>query len=69
MAPDVAINATFDQSMSGNPEMEKMKQAFMQEMIRKAEPWEAAGLNLIDKIIDPRDTRTELIKALELSQR
>jgi len=68
MAPDVAINATFDQNSAGNPEMEKIKKDFMQDMIIKAEPWEAAGLNIIDKIIDPRDTRTELIKALEISR-
>ena len=65
MAPDVAINAAFGQNPSENPEVEKMREAFMQEMMKKSEPWEAAGMNLIDKIIDPRDTRTELVKALD----
>ncbi|MFZ2633307.1 MAG: hypothetical protein WA081_23145 [Desulfosalsimonadaceae bacterium] len=27
-------------------------------------PWEAAGANLIDKIIHPADTRKEIIQAL-----
>lgn len=68
MAADVAINAAFGQGFSDNPDAQAMKQAFMDEMIRKAEPWEAAGLNLIDKVIDPRDTRTELIRALDLAR-
>jgi acetyl-CoA carboxylase carboxyltransferase component len=68
MAADVAINAAFGRNFSDAPGAEDMKTAFMKEMIRKAEPWEAAGLNLIDKVIDPRDTRTELIKALALAR-
>ncbi len=68
MAADVAINAAFGQNFADNPDAETMRTAFMQEMLRKAEPWEAAGLNLIDKVIDPRDTRTELIRALEIAR-
>jgi len=30
-------------------------------------PWEAAGLNLLDDVIDPRDTPIELARALELA--
>ena len=52
MAPDVAINATFDQNSAGNPEMDKIKQKFRDDMVKDAEPWDAAGLNVIDKIID-----------------
>ncbi len=68
MSADVAINAAFGQNFSDSPGAADMRTAFMKEMIRRAEPWEAAGLNLIDKVIDPRDTRTELIKALALAR-
>ena len=44
---------------------EELKQQFYDELVRGSEPWEAAGLGFIDKIIDPADTRSELIKALE----
>ncbi len=68
MAADVAISAAFGQGFGDNPDADAMKKAFMQDMMVKAEPWEAAGLNLIDKVIDPRDTRTELIRALAIAR-
>jgi hypothetical protein len=30
-------------------------------------PWEAAGLNLMDDVIDPRDTRKELVDYLRIT--
>jgi len=65
MAPDVAVNVVFGGKMKNTEMPEELKQQFYDELIRGSEPWEAAGLGFIDKIIDPADTRSELIKALE----
>ena len=37
----------------------------MEQISRTNAPWHAAGLNYIDRVIDPRDTRLELARALE----
>lgn len=37
----------------------------MEQISRTNAPWHAAGLNYIDRVIDPRDSRIELIRALE----
>lgn len=36
----------------------------MEEISRTNAPWHAAGLNYIDRVIDPRDTRIEIAAAL-----
>ena len=40
----------------------------MAELARANAPWEAAAANLIDKVIDPTDTRAELVRALRLAR-
>jgi acetyl-CoA carboxylase carboxyltransferase component len=40
------------------------RDALMEQISRANAPWPAAGLNYIDRVIDPRDTRAELIRAL-----
>ena len=41
------------------------RETLMDEISRTNAPWDAAGRNFIDKVIDPRDTRIELLRALE----
>jgi acetyl-CoA carboxylase carboxyltransferase component len=36
----------------------------MEEISRANAPWEAAGRNYIDRVIDPRDTRIEIARGL-----
>ena len=64
MAPDVAVNVVFGGKMQGAEMTDELRQQFYDELVRGSEPWEAAGLGFVDKIIDPADTRRELIKAL-----
>ena len=68
MAPPVAVNVAFGRKLNGMAGVEEMKQAMLAELTKGCGPWEAAGINLIDKIIDPADTRTELIRALKRSR-
>jgi acetyl-CoA carboxylase carboxyltransferase component len=64
MAPDVAVNVVFGGKVKGDEMSDEMRKQFYDELVRGSEPWEAAGLGFVDKIIDPADTRRELIKAL-----
>ena len=68
MAPDVAVNVVFGGKTKGMEIGEELKQQFHDELVRGSEPWEAAGLGFVDKIIDPADTRKELIRALEYAR-
>jgi acetyl-CoA carboxylase carboxyltransferase component len=68
MAPLVAVNVAFGRKLSGMDGVEDMKKAMLAELTRGCGPWEAAGVNLIDKIIDPADTRKELIRTLKRSR-
>jgi acetyl-CoA carboxylase carboxyltransferase component len=64
MAPDVAVNVVFGGKMQETEMTEELKKQFYEQLVRGSEPWEAAGLGFVDKIIDPADTRKELIQAL-----
>ena len=63
VAPEVAVGIVYGRKLANHPDPAAAKQAYLAELSQANEPWTAAGLNLIDKIIDPRDTRAELIKA------
>jgi len=65
MAPPVAVNVAFGRKLNGMEGIEDMRKAMLNELTKGCGPWEAAGLNLIDKIIDPADTRIELIRTLK----
>jgi acetyl-CoA carboxylase carboxyltransferase component len=64
MAPDVAVNVVFGGKMQGAEMTDELREQYYDELVRGSEPWEAAGRGFVDKIIDPADTRKELIKAL-----
>jgi methylmalonyl-CoA decarboxylase subunit alpha len=65
MAPAVAVNVVYGRKLAQMENSEAMRESFAEEISRGNAPWPAAGLNLIDKVIDPRDTRIELIRALK----
>lgn len=57
MAPDVAVNVMHGRKSQAEQE------AQLAEMQHGSTPWSAAGLGLIDQIIEPCDTRRALIRA------
>ncbi|TAF64918.1 MAG: hypothetical protein EAZ55_09660 [Cytophagales bacterium] len=67
MAPEVACNVVLGRKLQSSDNPALMKALFLQEMAKMNAPWEAAGNNSIDRIIDPRQTRMELVKALQIS--
>jgi acetyl-CoA carboxylase carboxyltransferase component len=62
MAPAVAVNVVHGRKIAAGEG--PSKEALMEEISRANAPWEAAGRGYIDRIIDPRDTRIELMRAL-----
>lgn len=57
MAPDVAVNVMHGRKSHAE------KEAQLAEMQHASAPWSAAGLGMIDQIIEPRDTRRAIIRA------
>lgn len=64
MAPEVAVNVVYGRKLLEQLDPEAAREQYIAEMRQGNALWEAAGLNLVDKIIDPRDTRREIIRAL-----
>ncbi len=66
-SPEVAFNVVMGRKVKDDPNKAAIKQAFLDNLAEISAPWEPAGLGLIDRIIDPRQTRQELITALRLA--
>jgi len=64
MAPEVAVNVVYGRKLAASADPDGERSRLLAEMKEMNSPWEAAGLNLIDDIIDPADTRIELIRGL-----
>jgi len=68
MSPHVAAEIMLKHQLKDAENKEEIKANFLKEMNQINAPWEAAGENLIDRIIDPRETRVELIEALDIAR-
>ena len=66
MAPAVAVNVAHGRRLAALPDEEgqALRAQMIEDMSRANAPWPAAERNLIDRVIDPRDTRRELARAL-----
>ena len=72
MAPAVAVNVVYGRKLTaaegrGHPERSEGspdREALMEQISRANAPWDAAGRGFIDRVIDPRDTRAEIARAL-----
>jgi acetyl-CoA carboxylase carboxyltransferase component len=64
MAPAVAVNVVYGRKLQEMTDPAAARDAYMDEISRANAPWEAAGRNYIDRVIDPRDTRIEIARAL-----
>ncbi|WP_068671940.1 acyl-CoA carboxylase subunit beta [Oceanobacillus sp. Castelsardo] len=67
MGPEGAANIIFAKEIAESDEPEKVRQEKIDTYREKfANPYVAAGLGMIDDVIDPRETRIKLIQALEM---
>lgn len=67
-SPEVAFNVVMGRKTKDDPNRDAIKAAFLANLAEISAPWEPAGLGLIDRIIDPRQSRTELIQALRIAK-
>jgi acetyl-CoA carboxylase carboxyltransferase component len=68
MGPEVALNVVYGRKLAEHDNAEQQRERLLKEMAEQNAPWDAVGLNLIDDIIEPADTRIELIRALRRAQ-
>ena len=67
MGPDGAVNIVFREEINSSDNPQETRQRLIAEYIEKfANPYIAAGRGYIDDVIDPRDTRTKIVRALEM---
>lgn len=75
MAPAVAVNVVYGRKLTDSKEknesvipaqagIRRSREQLMEEISRTNAPWDAAGKNYIDRVIDPRDTRIEIARGL-----
>lgn len=67
MGPEGAANIIFAKEIAESDDPERTRQEKINEYKQKfANPYVAAGLGIVDDVIDPRDTRLKLVQALEM---
>lgn len=64
MDPRVAVNVMYGRKIQQMDEPEIAREHYIQQMRQGNVIWDAAGLNMVDKVIAPDNSRRELIKAL-----
>ncbi|MCB8942412.1 MAG: carboxyl transferase [Ardenticatenaceae bacterium] len=64
VAPEVAVSIVYGRKLAQLDDPQAAYEQYLDELNRANAPWAAAGLNLIDRVIDPQQTRQELINAL-----
>jgi methylmalonyl-CoA decarboxylase subunit alpha len=66
VAPEIAANVVFAGKMEHSSEMAAQKELLIQQMILDSAPYSAAGMHYIHDVIDPRETRNFIVRALDI---
>lgn len=66
VAPEIAANIVFAGKMANSPELKEQKDKYISEMVRDSAPYSAVGAHFFHDVIDPRETRNYLIRALNI---
>ncbi len=66
--PEIAANVVFGNKNMESAERRDERENMIQQMVKDASPYGAAGLHYIQDVIDPRETRNFIIRALEITQ-
>ncbi|MBI2424626.1 MAG: carboxyl transferase [Candidatus Hydrogenedentes bacterium] len=67
-APEVAANIMYAKKIQQTEDPEAARKAAVAEMQAISTPWRAAGLGLLDDVIEPTETRRVLIESLALAR-
>jgi len=68
MAPEVAANVVYHRKIDESDDVKAAREHAEQQIRAAGAPWKAAGLHLLDDVIDPRDTRKVLSHILNLAR-
>ncbi len=66
--PEIAANVVFAGKIQESPELAEQREKFIRQMIEDSQPYPAAGMHYLHDVIDPRETRQYIIRALEICQ-
>jgi acetyl-CoA carboxylase carboxyltransferase component len=64
MDPRVAVNVVYGRKLQQMDNPEAAREQYIEQMRQGNAIWDAAGMNYVDKVIEPNESRSELIKAL-----
>jgi methylmalonyl-CoA decarboxylase subunit alpha len=68
MAPEVAANVVYRRKIDESDDIKAARDLAEQQIRAASAPWKAAGLHLLEDVIDPRDTRRVLSYILKLAR-
>ncbi len=68
MAPEIAANVVYHRKFEESDDAKAVREKAEQRIRAASAPWKAAGLHLLDDVINPTDTRKVLIQTLKLSR-
>jgi len=68
MAPEVAANVVYRRKIDESDDVKTARKQAEQQIRAAGAPWKAAGLHLLEDVIDPRDTRKVLSHILNLAR-
>jgi acetyl-CoA carboxylase carboxyltransferase component len=66
--PEVAANVVFAGKAEASEELRKKWRELVQEMVKDASPYGAAGVHYLHDVIEPAATRDYILRALEICQ-
>jgi acetyl-CoA carboxylase carboxyltransferase component len=66
--PEVAANVVFAGKAEASEELRKKWRELVQEMVKDASPYGAAGVHCLHDVIEPVATRDYILRALEICQ-
>jgi acetyl-CoA carboxylase carboxyltransferase component len=64
--PEIGANVVFGGKIQDSPELAAQREKLVQQMIEDSAPYPAAGMHYLHDVIDPRETRDYIIRALDI---
>jgi acetyl-CoA carboxylase carboxyltransferase component len=66
--PEIGANVVFAGKLQNSPDLVAQRDKLVQQLIEDSAPYPAAGMHYIHDVIDPKETRNYIIRALEICQ-